>query len=619
MAHRIADELVRRLVEVGVERIYGVVGDSLNPVTDALRLNGKLQWIHVRNEESGAFAAGAEAQLSGKLAACAGSCGPGNLHLINGLFDAHRSNAPVLAIASHIPTSEIGTGYFQETHPQNLFQECSHYCEMITNPAQFERVLHIAMQSALGKGGVGVIVLPGDVGGAELPADGSVRSLVSRRPSIRPGEKDLARLADLINSSKKVALFCGIGCENAHDEVIALAEKVKAPVGHTYRGKPFIEYDNPYTVGMTGMIGFGMAYEAIHECDLLLLLGTDFPYDKFLPTKTKIAQIDIRVDRLGRRRKLDLGIWGDVRETLQALLPMLNAKADREYLDATLRKHKEKLRKMNVYVDHVGKRLPMHPEPVAAALSEAAAPDAIFTADTGMCNVWSARYIKASKGRRIIGSFNHGSMANALPMAIGAQCAYPGRQVVAMCGDGGFAMLMGDLLTITQYNLPIKILVFDNSALGMVKLEMETGGFPDFQTDLKNPNFAKLAEAVGMMGVRIENPADLTSGLKKALQHPGPALIDVVTDPNALSIPSHADRSQAVGFALGLGKMVLAGNLEEVIDTVKGNIRHIGESLESIKNGFGDSWARLCRDNFHRTATPVGLPPAQVEVWQSPA
>jgi pyruvate dehydrogenase (quinone) len=582
MPHRIADELVNRLAEAGVERIYGVVGDSLNPVTDALRLNNKVKWIHVRNEEAGAFAAGAEAQLTGKLTACAGSCGPGNLHLINGLFDAHRSNAPVLAIASHIPSSEIGTGYFQETHPQNLFQECSHYCEMITNPAQFERVLHIAMQSAIGKGGVGVVVLPGDVVGMDAAPGGGSRSLVTKRPSIRPGEKDLAQLADLINSAKKVALFCGIGCEDAHDEVVALAEKVKAPVGHTYRGKPFIEYNNPYDVGMTGMIGFGMAYEAIHECDLLLLLGTDFPYDKFLPTKTKIAQIDIRVERLGRRSKLDLGIWGDVRETLQALLPKLDIKQNREYLDTTVRKHKEKLRKMNVYVDHVGKRLPMHPEPVAAALSQAAAPNAIFTADTGMCNVWSARYIKATKDRRMIGSFNHGSMANALPQAIGAQCAYPGRQVISMSGDGGLAMLMGDLLTITQYDLPVKVLVFDNGALGMVKLEMETGGFPDYQTDLKNPNFAKVAEAIGMMGVRIENPADLTSGIKKALAHPGPALIDVVTDPNALSIPSHADRSQAVGFALAMGKMILSGNIEEVVATIEGNIRHAGESLESI-------------------------------------
>jgi|HubBroStandDraft_4_1064222.scaffolds.fasta_scaffold36003_2 pyruvate dehydrogenase (quinone) len=582
MAHRVADELIRRLAEAGVERIYGVVGDSLNPVTDALRLNGKIKWIHVRNEEAGAFAAGAEAQLTGKLAACAGTAGPGNLHLINGLFDAHRSNAPVLAIASHIPGTEIGTGYFQETHPENLFKECSHYCELISNTAQFERVLHIAMQSALGKGGVGVIVLPGDVGGADMPAEGSPRSLVGRRPTVRPGEKDLARLAEMINSSKKVAFFCGIGCADAHDEVIALAEKLKSPVGHSYRGKAFVEYDNPFDVGMSGLLGYGAAYRAMHECDLLLLLGTDFPYDKFLPTKPKIAQVDIRVDHLGRRSKLDFGLWGDVGETIRALLPMVETKSDRAFLDAMLARQKEAVRGLNVYVNHIGKRTPMHPEPVAATLNEIAAPDAIFTADTGMCNVWSSRYIRAAKNRRLIGSFTHGSMANAMPQAIGAQCAYPGRQVIAMCGDGGFAMLMGDILTITQYNLPIKLLVFNNSALGMIKLEMAVAGFPDFQTDLKNPNFAKLAEAIGMMGVRIENPADVSSGLKKALEHSGPALIDVVTDSNALSLPSHISADQVVGFGLTWGKLVLSGHIDEVLDTIETNVRHIGGALDSL-------------------------------------
>ncbi len=575
MAHRVADELVNKLVEAGVERLYGVVGDSLNPVTDALRLNGKLKFIHVRHEETGAFAAGAEAQLSGKLAACAGSCGPGNLHLINGLFDAHRSNAPVLAIASHIPTSEIGTGFFQATHPEILFQECSHYCELISNPQQFERVLHIAMQSAIGKGGVSVIALPGDVAGMEIHANGSARSLVGHRPSVRPCDKDLAQLADLINSSKKVVFFCGIGCADAHDEVVALAEKLKSPVGHSYRGKPFVEYDNPYDVGMSGLLGFGAAYQAMHECDLLLLLGTDFPYDKFMPTKPKIVQVDIRVENLGRRSKLDLGLWGDVRETLRALMPMVDTKSDRTFLDAMLGKYKEALRRLNVYVDHVGKRTPMHPEHVAAALSEAASDDAIFTADTGMCNVWSSRYIRASKDRRLIGSFTHGSMANALPQAIGAQLCYPGRQVIAMAGDGGLAMLMGDMLTMTQYDLPIKLVVFNNSVLGMVKLEMEVNGLPDYQTDLKNPNFAKVAEAMGMMGVRIENPADVSSGLKKALEQSGPALIDVVTDANAVSLPSHITADQVVGFGLTMGKLVLAGHIDEVVDTIETNIRHV--------------------------------------------
>lgn len=574
MPHRIADELISKLVSAGVERVYGVVGDSLNPVTDAIRLNGKIQWIHVRHEEVGAYAAGAEAQLTGKLAACGGSCGPGNLHLINGLFDAHRSNAPVLAIASHIPSSEIGTGYFQETHPEILFKECSHYCELISNPKQFGRVLQSAMQNAVGLGGVGVIVLPGDVAGLEMPPDGA-RSVVTQRPSARPGEKELAELAELINSSKKIAFFCGIGCADAHDELIALADKLKAPIGHSYRGKSFVEYDNPYDVGMNGLLGFGAAYDAIHECDLLLLLGTDFPFDKFLPTNPKIVQVDIRAGHLGRRSKLDLGIWGDVRETIRALLPMVDAKADRSFLDAMTSKHKEAVRRLNVYVNHIGTHTPMHPEPVAAVLSEIAADDAIFTADTGMCNVWSGRYIRATKGRRLIGSFSHGSMANALPQAIGAQLAFPGRQVISMSGDGGLAMLMGDLLTVTQYNLPIKILVFNNSALGMVKLEMEVAGFPDFQTDLKNPNFAKLAEAIGIMGVRIENPADLSSGLKRALQHSGPALIDVVTDPNAVSLPSHIEPHMVTGFALTMGKLVLSGRVDEVVDTIEANIRHI--------------------------------------------
>jgi pyruvate dehydrogenase (quinone) len=575
MAHRVADALINRLVEAGVERIYGVVGDSLNPVTDALRLNGKIKWIHVRNEEAGAFAAAAEAQLTRKLAVCAGSCGPGNLHLINGLFDAHRSHAPVLAIASHIPSSEIGTGYFQETHPEILFKECSYYCELISNPKQFERVLHIAMQSALGRDGVGVIVLPGDVAGMDLPSDGSSRSIAGHRPSVRPCEKELVQLAELINASKKIALFCGIGCAGSHDEVMALAGKVKSPIGHSYRGKSFVEYDNPFDVGMSGLLGFGAAYQAMHECDLLLLLGTDFPYDKFLPTKPKIVQVDIRVENLGRRSKLDLGLWGDVSETIRALLPMVETKSDRSFLDAMLKKHKEALRRLNVYVDHVGNGTPMHPEPVAAALSQIATDDAIFTADTGMCNVWSSRYIRATKDRRLIGSFTHGSMANALPQAIGAQCAYPARQVIAMAGDGGLAMLMGELLTVTQYNLPIKIVVFNNSALGMVKLEMEVDGLPDYQTDLKNPNFAKLGEAIGMMGVRIENPADLSSGLKKAFAHSGPALIDVVTDPNALSLPSHISADQVVGFGLAMGKLVLSGRIDEVVDTIKTNIRNI--------------------------------------------
>jgi pyruvate dehydrogenase (quinone) len=575
MAHQVADELVSRMAAAGVERLYGLVGDSLNPVTDAIRRNQKLKWIHVRHEETAAFAAGAEAQLTRKLTACAGSCGPGNLHLINGLFDCHRSMAPVLAIASQIPTTEIGTAFFQETHPEILFKECSHYCELVSNPKQLPRVLHIAMQSAVGKGGVSVIVLPGDVAGMEMAADGLPRSILTHQPAVRPCDKDLGRLADLLNAAKRVVLFCGFGCADAHDEVVALAEKLKAPVGHAYRGQSYVAYDNPFDVGMSGLLGWGAAYQAMHECEVLLLLGTNFPYDKFLPNKPAIAQVDIRVDQLGRRSKVDLGLCGDIRETIRALQPLLHDKTDRSFLDKMLTNHKNAVKKLNVYVENIPKRRPMHPEPVAAMLDELASDDAIFTADTGMCNVWSSRYIHPTKDRRLIGSFMHGSMANALPQAIGAQLAYPGRQVISMSGDGGLAMLMGDLLTITQYDLPIKILLFNNSVLGMVKLEMEVAGLPDWQTDLKNPNFAKLAEAIGIHGVRIENPADLRSGLKQALEHSGPALIDVVTDPNALSMPPHINAEQVQGFGIAMMKLVLSGHVDEVAETIEANIRQV--------------------------------------------
>jgi pyruvate dehydrogenase (quinone) len=392
---------------------------------------------------------------------------------------------------------------------------------------------------------------------------------------VRPSEADIARLADVLNSAKRVALFCGFGCADAHDEVIALADKLKAPVGVAYRGKPYVAYDNPFEVGMIGLMGYGAAYDALHECDVLLLLGTSFPYDLFLPTKPTIAQVDIRVDQLGRRSKVDLGLWGDVKATIEALLPMLDAKPDRAFLDKMLRKHRGAMEKLNVYVKHIGKRRPMHPEHVAALLDELASSDAIITADTGMCNVWSSHYIHPAKERRLIGSFTHGSMANALPQAIGAQFAFPGRQVISMSGDGGLAMLMGELLTVTQYDLPLKILVFNNSVLGMVKLEMEAAGFPDWQTDLKNPNFAKLAEAIGIRGIRIEDPADVRSGLKQALEHSGPALIDVVTDPNALSMPSHISADQVKGFGLTMMKLVLSGHIDEVVETLEANIRQI--------------------------------------------
>jgi pyruvate dehydrogenase (quinone) len=574
MSRTVAENLVDTLVRSNVQRIYGIVGDSLNPVTDAIRRSDKLQWVDVRHEETAAFAAGAEAQLAGQLAVCAGSCGPGNLHLINGLFDAHRSGAPVLAIAAHIPSSEIGTGYFQETHPEQLFRECSHYCELIGNPRQASRVLQSAIQHAESRRGVSVIVLPGDVAALEAPPEIEANKPRFTPPLVRPADDGLARLADLVNRGKKVALFCGIGCAGAHDEVVALADKLNAPVGYSFRGKEWIEYDNPNAVGMTGLLGWGAAYKAMHECDVLLLLGTDFPYENFMPTEPKIAQIDLRAERLGRRSKLDLGLCGDVRETIRALLPLIEPKPDQTYLDQMLALHEGARQKLRVYVDHVGKRRPIHPEYVAATLDELAGPEAVFTIDTGMCAVWGARYLRAAANRRILGSFNHGSMANAMPQAIGAQLTYPNRQVISLSGDGGLAMMMGELLTIAQYQLPVKIILFNNHRLGMVQLEQEAAGLPHFGCDLTNPNFALLAQAVGLTGIRVEDPAEVRPALERALASKGPVLVDIVTDANVLSMPPKATIQQAKGFALAMTRMAFAGELDDVTDTVMANWRN---------------------------------------------
>jgi pyruvate dehydrogenase (quinone) len=572
MAKTIATMLVDALVEAGVKRIYGIVGDSLNPLTDAVRRDGRIQWVHVRHEEVGAFAAGAEAQLTGELVACAGSCGPGHLHLINGLYDCHRSGAPVLAIASHIPSSEIGTSYFQETHPERLFEECSHYCELITSPKQAPRVVQIAMQRAISQGGVSVIVLPGDVAGMEA-VDGSTPAVARTHPLIQPAPDELQRLADLINTSKRVTIFGGIGCAAAHNELLALAERIKAPIAYAFRGKPFIEYDNPYAIGMTGLLGWGSAYETMHDSDLLLLLGTDFPYEAFMPTNCAIAQVDLRAERLGRRAKLDLGLCGDIKATIAALLPLLEQKTDAAHLEGAQRAYNHAIQKLQVYVTHGEAQTPIRPEFVAATINELAAEDAIFTLDTGTPNIWGARYLQASRERRILGSYNHGSMANAMPQAIGAALAYPGRQVVALAGDGGFVMLLGDLMTIMQYRLPVKIVVFNNSQLDFVALEMQQAGLVPFQTDLWNPNFAKLAESIGAYGVRIEDPKALRAGLSEALAAPGPAVVDVVVDQNALSLPPHISLGMAEGFALSMAKQVLQGRGEHVVETITHNLR----------------------------------------------
>ncbi|MFD4477986.1 pyruvate dehydrogenase [Streptomyces sp. NPDC058471] len=572
----VAEQFVDILHRAGVRRMYGVVGDSLNPVVDAIRRTKGIDWVQVRHEETAAFAAGAEAQITGSLAVCAGSCGPGNLHLINGLYDAHRSMAPVLALASHIPSSEIGLSFFQETHPDQLFRECSHYSEMISNPQQMPRLLQTAIQHAIGQSGVSVVTLPGDIADQQAPDKSPESALVTSRPTVRPGDTEIDKLAEMIDNAGKVTLFCGSGTAGAHAEVMEFAEKIKSPVGHALRGKEWIQYDNPYDVGMSGLLGYGAAYEATHECDLLILLGTDFPYNAFLPDDVKIAQVDVRPERLGRRSKLDLAVWGDVRETLRCLTRRVTPKTNRKFLDKMLKKHADALEGViKAYTRKVEKHIPIHPEYVASVVDELAADDAVFTVDTGMCNVWAARYLTPNGKRRIIGSFSHGSMANALPQAIGAQFTDRKRQVVSMSGDGGFSMLMGDFLTLVQYDLPVKVVLFNNSALGMVELEMLVAGLPSFGTANHNPDFAAVARAAGAYGVRVEKPKQLVGALKDAFAHKGPALVDIVTDPNALSIPPKISSEMVTGFALSASKIVLDGGVGRMVQMARSNLRNV--------------------------------------------
>lgn len=578
MKKNVSDQLVETLVEAGIQRIYAVTGDSLNHVNEAVHRNGKIKWIHVRHEETAAFAAGAEAQLNG-LACCAGSSGPGHVHLINGLYDAHRSSASVLAIASTLPSKEFGTNYFQETNTIKLFDDCSCYNQAATTPAQLPRMLQAAIQHAVHKKGVAVIGLPGDITNLPAAASETTTALFRNRPVVRPSEDELLQLSELLNSYNKVTIFCGLGAAEAHDEIIQLAQKLKAPVAYSYKAKMAIQYDNPYEVGLTGLLGIPSAYHSMHECDLLVLLGTDFPYTPFMPVQNKIAQIDINPESLGRRAKLDRGLCGDVKDTLQALLPMILMKDNSSFLTQQLEFYKEVKKKLLIYVDDPGKPNAIHPEFVASVINELADKDAIFTVDTGMCCVWAARYIEGTGERKMLGSFNHGSMANAMPQAIGAALARPGQQVIALCGDGGLSMMLGDLMTIVQYKLPVKVIVFNNRSLGMVKLEMEVAGIPDLETDMLNPDFTKIAEAMGMTGIAINNPDEVKSGLERALQQDGPALITAWTDPNALAMPPKLEFDQMKGYSLYMGRMMLSGRMDEVFNMISSNYKHLGEVL----------------------------------------
>ena len=565
----VAERLVETLEAAGVQRIYGLVGDSLNGITDALRQRKRTQWIAVRHEEVAAFAAGADAQLTGKLAVCAGSCGPGNLHLINGLFDCHRNRVPVLAIAAHIPSTEIGSGYFQETHPQTLFKECSHYVELISDPDHVPRIVETAIREAVTKQGVAVIVISGDVAlraaGSRMPSP----QLIPRLPQVVAADPDVDAIAALLNDGRKVTLMCGAGCAGAHDAVVALASKLKAPVVHALRGKEHVEWDNPFDVGMTGLIGFSSGYHAMLACDTLLLLGTDFPYRQFYPEKARIAQVDIRGENLGKRCRLDVGVVGDVADVIKRLLDRVAEKTDDAHLKTALEHYRKARAELDGQaVEHASRR-PIHPQFVAKVISDLADEDAIVTCDVGEPTVWAARYLRVNGKRRLLGSFLHGSMANAMPQAIGAQISHPGRQVISMSGDGGFSMLMGDLLTVRQSKLPVKIVVFNNGLLGFVDIEMKAGGFLPVGTHLDNPSFAKVAEAVGIYGVRVEDPAQLADAVKQAFAHDGPELIDVVTNPLELIMPPKIKLEQAKGFSVWMMKAVLNGQANEIVELAR--------------------------------------------------
>jgi pyruvate dehydrogenase (quinone) len=570
----VADLIAETLIQAGVKRIFGVVGDSLNGLTEALRKRETIEWIHVRHEEVAAFAAAGEAQITGGLAVCAGSCGPGNLHLINGLFDAHRSRTPVLAIAAQIPSGEIGGGYFQETHPQELFRECSHYCELVSDTAQLPYVLENAIRAAVGRRGVAVVVVPGDVALRPSPRRGISPNagLLPAAPIIVPAEPELRALAALLNGAKRVTLFCGRGCAGAHDGLMRFAETLKSPMVHALGGKEHVEFDNPYDVGMTGFIGFSSGYAAMHACDVLLMLGTDFPYKQFFPTDATIAQIDIRPENLGRRCKLDLGLVGDVGATINALLPMLVAKNDRKHLDASLAHYRKARAGLDELARGTPGHKPIHPQYLARLLSEAASDDAVFTADVGTPTIWAARYLAMNGRRRLVGSWAHGSMANAMAHAIGVQASQPGRQVISMSGDGGFAMLMGDLITLTQMKLPVKVVIFNNGVLGFVALEMKASGFVETGVDLQNPDFAIMARAMGIHAVRVEDPADLAKAIREVLDHDGPAVLDVVTATQELSMPPTIGVDQIKGFSLWVLRAVMSGRGDEVLDLAKTNL-----------------------------------------------
>jgi pyruvate dehydrogenase (quinone) len=572
----VAETIVAHLKASGVSRVYGLPGDSLNGFTDALRRDGSIQWLHVRHEEAAAFAASADATLTGELAVCAASCGPGNTHLLNGLFDANRSRVPVLAIAAQIPSHEIGTGYFQETHPQELFRECSVYCELVSTAAQLPGILRIAMRTAVSREGVAVLVIPGDIL-LETAAGEEPVSAIRRTATVsRPVDDELAAAAALLNASERVTILAGAGCAGAHAELLETARVLQAPIVHTLRGKEHVEYGNPFDVGLTGLLGFESGYRAMESCDALLILGADFPYRDFYPKDVPVVQVDVRGEQIGRRIAVQHPLVGTVKDTLSAIISLLKAKdtGDRNHLSRMRHHYARTRRDLDKLASADRNRSPLHPQYVAQAVSEAASEDAIFIPDVGSPIIWSARYLAMNGQRRLIGSFLHGSMANAMPQAIGAQAAFPGRQVIALSGDGGIAMLLGDLITLRQHRLPVKVVVFDNDALAFVELEMMSAGIPKWGTDLNNPDFAEVARSLGLYGVRVERPDELQPALKAAFEYDGPAVVNVRTARQELSVPPHVTFSELKGVSLFAGRTILSGRGDELVELARQNVPH---------------------------------------------
>lgn len=574
MAKNVSHQIVELLEKANIKRVYAVTGDSLNFFNIAVKQSDNIDWVHVRHEEVGAYAATAESELNG-IGCCAGSSGPGHVHLINGVYEAHKSRTPLVVIASTIPTIEFGTDYFQETNTIKLFDDCSCYNQIITRPEQAQRIVQTAIQHAISKKDVAIIGLPGDIAEMDAIDEAYTTNLFFNQPIIIPNKTELQQASQIINEAKRVTLFCGIGASEANQEIIEFSKKLHAPVGYSFKGKMSIQPNNPNEVGMTGLLGQPSAYHAMHKADLIVLIGTDFPYKDFIPTDKKIIQIDTEGAKIGRRAKVDLGLVGNAKETVQELLSLVQPKDNRDFLDSQLELYKKVLENKLTYVHDKGTENAIQPEYTAYLLDELATKDAIFTVDTGMCCVWGARYITGTGERKMLGSFNHGSMANAMPQAIGAQMAYPERQIIAMCGDGGISMLLGDLATIKQYNLPVKIIIFNNRTLGMVKLEMEVAGLPDNETDMENPDFALIGKAMGIESEAVKNPDDLPDAICRAFAHNGPYLLNVFTNPNALAMPPKIDFNQMLGMTKSMAKLMLGGKMDEVMDTIKSNYKHL--------------------------------------------